>query len=137
VFGLSFGELVIIFGVALLVLGPKGLPELARKLGGWMRQFRSATSELRGTFESEFYKMDGGPTAGPGVRPVRSVENAVARPSGPSALTGVLPTTTPPSPTVTASVSPLEAPLSTGTAPAPATPEPAPSPAPPAPEGKA
>lgn len=120
-FGLSFGELVIIFGVALLVLGPKGLPEMARKLGGWLRQFRSATSELRGTFESEFYKMDGGPLGPTPSRPaIRSVEGVVPRPSGPSSIVMApgganVPAPAPPVAPAPTSATPLDAALQAGT----------------------
>jgi sec-independent protein translocase protein TatB len=57
-FGLSFGEVLVILVVALLVLGPSGLPKLARTLGKGMREFRQATGELRSAFEGEFYKLD-------------------------------------------------------------------------------
>jgi sec-independent protein translocase protein TatB len=57
-FGLSFGEILIILVVALLVLGPTGMPKLARTLGKGLRDFRRATGDLRGAFEQEFYKLD-------------------------------------------------------------------------------
>jgi TatA/E family protein of Tat protein translocase len=47
VFGLGFGELIVIFVVALLVFGPKRLPELARTLGKSMNEFRRASNDLR------------------------------------------------------------------------------------------
>lgn len=46
-FGLGFGELIVIFVVALLVFGPKRLPELARTLGKSMNEFRRASNDLR------------------------------------------------------------------------------------------
>jgi sec-independent protein translocase protein TatB len=52
------GELIVIAVVALLVLGPKRLPELARGIGKFMREFRRQTDEVRGVVEREFYKMD-------------------------------------------------------------------------------
>ena len=42
-------ELLIILVVALLVLGPKKLPEIARSLGRGMAEFRRASTELRNT----------------------------------------------------------------------------------------
>ncbi len=48
-FGLGFGEIVIILLVALLVLGPSKLPKLARQLGRGMREFRRAASEFQAT----------------------------------------------------------------------------------------
>ena len=57
-FNVGSGELILIAVVALLVLGPKRLPELARGLGKFLREFRRQTDEVRGVVEREFYKMD-------------------------------------------------------------------------------
>ena len=45
-FGIGAPELMVILVVALLVLGPKRLPELARGLGRTMGEFRRATSGI-------------------------------------------------------------------------------------------
>src|SRR3954463_6962017 len=52
------GEIIMIAVVALLVLGPQRLPELARGIGKFMREFRRQTDEVRGLVEREFYRMD-------------------------------------------------------------------------------
>ena len=52
-FGIGFQELIIIFIVALLVVGPKKLPDLARALGRALAEFRRATEELKGTLDKE------------------------------------------------------------------------------------
>ena len=57
-FNIGSGELALILVVALLVLGPKRLPELARGLGKFMREFRRQTDEVRSVVEREFYRMD-------------------------------------------------------------------------------
>ena len=41
---LGFSELLVIFVIALLILGPKRLPDLARSLGEAVRAFRTAMS---------------------------------------------------------------------------------------------
>src|SRR5688572_13328398 len=46
-FGLGFWELMVILVIALLVLGPKKLPEVASTLGKAIRQFRKATTDLQ------------------------------------------------------------------------------------------
>jgi Tat protein translocase TatB subunit len=52
-FGIGMPELLVILGLALIILGPKKLPEIARGLGKAMREFRRATSDLREQFEEE------------------------------------------------------------------------------------
>jgi TatA/E family protein of Tat protein translocase len=46
-FGIGMPELILILGIALIVLGPKKLPEIARALGKGMAEFRRATDELK------------------------------------------------------------------------------------------
>ena len=57
-FNLGAGEIAVIAVLALLLLGPDRLPELARGLGKFMREFRRQTDDVRGMVEREFYKMD-------------------------------------------------------------------------------
>lgn len=49
-FGIGMPELLLILGLALIVLGPKKLPELARALGKGLAEFRRATDELKDEF---------------------------------------------------------------------------------------
>jgi TatA/E family protein of Tat protein translocase len=49
-FGIGMTELLVILVIALLVLGPKKLPEVARSLGRGMNEFRRASSDLRREF---------------------------------------------------------------------------------------
>jgi sec-independent protein translocase protein TatB len=50
---LQGGEIIIILLVALVVLGPKRLPELARKLGSWTAELRAAARDIRRGLEDE------------------------------------------------------------------------------------
>ena len=50
---LGFPELIIIFFVALLVFGPRKLPELGRSLGKGLSEFKRASNELRHTLDEE------------------------------------------------------------------------------------
>jgi Tat protein translocase TatB subunit len=46
-------ELFLIFAVALIVFGPRKLPEIGKSLGKMMAEFRKASNEFRSTIESE------------------------------------------------------------------------------------
>jgi TatA/E family protein of Tat protein translocase len=46
-------ELVIIFVLALIIFGPRKLPELGRSLGRSIGEFRRASNELKSTLEEE------------------------------------------------------------------------------------
>lgn len=49
-FGIGMTELLVIFVIGLLVLGPKRLPELARSLGRGIAEFRRASLDIRKEF---------------------------------------------------------------------------------------
>jgi len=46
-------ELIIIFVIALIIFGPRKLPELGRSLGKSINEFKRASNELRSTLEDE------------------------------------------------------------------------------------
>ena len=57
-FGIGMPELLLILGVALIVLGPKKLPELAKTLGKGLAEFRRATEELKDEFRKVETDLD-------------------------------------------------------------------------------
>jgi sec-independent protein translocase protein TatB len=52
-FGVSFSELALIFVVAMVVLGPKRLPGLVRKIGRWVGKARSMARDFQQQLENE------------------------------------------------------------------------------------
>jgi sec-independent protein translocase protein TatA len=51
-------EMVVIFLVALLLFGPKKLPELGKSIGKAITEFRRAQSELKATFEGHMRELE-------------------------------------------------------------------------------
>jgi len=50
-FGIGMPEMFLILAIALIVIGPKKLPDLAKSLGRAFAEFKRATSELKDSFE--------------------------------------------------------------------------------------
>ena len=50
-FGIGMPELLLILAIALIVIGPKKLPDLAKSLGRAMREFKRATSDFKESLE--------------------------------------------------------------------------------------
>lgn len=55
---LGFPEIMLILVVALLLFGPKKLPEIAKTLGKTFREFRKTINEAKTTIEEEIEKAD-------------------------------------------------------------------------------
>jgi Tat protein translocase TatB subunit len=64
-FGIGLPEMLIILVVALLVVGPSKLPELARTLGKAFTEFRRMADEVKETFEDEVMKEEQAKTSKP------------------------------------------------------------------------
>ncbi len=87
---IGLSELLIILAVALIVLGPKKLPEVARSLGRGLAQFRRASDDLRRSILVEDSYRDGEDSAtllssapsDPHAAPPLDVAGSVS-PSGP------------------------------------------------------
>jgi len=72
-------ELILIFVIALIVFGPKKLPEIGKSLGRGLSEFKKASEDLKDSIQKEIesVKTDakdaknelppGGPTGGPGT----------------------------------------------------------------------
>jgi sec-independent protein translocase protein TatA len=62
---LGFPELIIIFFVALIVFGPRKLPELGRSLGKGLSEFKRASNDLRNTLDHEIREEERRPPPAP------------------------------------------------------------------------
>lgn len=58
-FGIGLPEILVILVVALIVVGPSKLPELARSLGKALGEFRKMADEVKETMEEEMNDGDG------------------------------------------------------------------------------
>jgi sec-independent protein translocase protein TatB len=55
---LGFSEMVFLFVLALLIFGPKKLPEIGRQIGRFMNEFKRASNEFRSQIESEINSLE-------------------------------------------------------------------------------
>jgi sec-independent protein translocase protein TatB len=55
---MSFSETVFLFFLALIVFGPKKLPEIARQVGKFMNEFRRASNEFKAQIEQEIAHLE-------------------------------------------------------------------------------
>lgn len=55
---LGVPEMIFIFVAALVIFGPKKLPELGKQLGKGMAEFRRASTELKSTFQREMDNIE-------------------------------------------------------------------------------
>jgi TatA/E family protein of Tat protein translocase len=75
----------VILAIALLVLGPKRLPEVARSLGKGIAEFRRASTELRETLTATINERPTPPTPASDAKPEAKPEPAKptdAKPNG-------------------------------------------------------
>jgi TatA/E family protein of Tat protein translocase len=84
-------ELIIIFVIALIIFGPRKLPELGRTLGKSLSEFRRASNDLKNTLEEEI-RLDEQKTTAPAISPapVHDTEQASA-PEDPTAIENAAP----------------------------------------------
>ena len=75
-------ELIVIFVIALIIFGPRKLPELGKSLGRSIAEFKRASNELRNTLEDE-------------IRIDEQKQKPATQPSAPAATETAAPAATP------------------------------------------
>jgi sec-independent protein translocase protein TatA len=81
VFGGHIWELVIVLALALVVFGPKRLPEIGGAMGKGIREFKKGTSDLAELGDSTKTEP---PAANPAARPVAPANEAEGSPTPPA-----------------------------------------------------
>ena len=94
-FGFS-GEMIFLFFLALILFGPKKMPEIGRQVARFLGEFRRASNEFRSQIESEINSLDNasnGNTSGPRQQilpplqaPLGSLANRIFNPPPPERL---------------------------------------------------
>src|SRR5262245_35700814 len=77
-------ELIIIFVIALIIFGPRKLPELGRSLGKSLAEFKKASNELKSTLEEEI-RLEEQRTAVDATKAAQS-QSVTAPPANPTPL---------------------------------------------------
>lgn len=57
-FGVGFGEIILVLAIALLVYGPERLPGIARKLAILVKQWKKISTEVQESIEREIHDND-------------------------------------------------------------------------------
>jgi len=55
---MSFSETIFLFLLALIIFGPKKLPEIARQVGKYMNEFKRASNEFKAQIEQEISHLE-------------------------------------------------------------------------------
>jgi sec-independent protein translocase protein TatB len=105
---MSFSETVFLFFLALIIFGPKKLPEIARQVGKYMNEFKRASNEFKAQIEQEIahLEVEKPSILPPSTPPAGATSRAL---SSSASLTSTADSTTePPAPAVPATLAAYE-----------------------------
>lgn len=102
---MSFSETIFLFFLALIIFGPKKLPEIARQVGKWMNEFRRASNEFKSQIEQEIAHLEveskqtilppSRPVEGTASRTLNAIEPEPTSAEAPPVLAASIPESTP------------------------------------------
>jgi TatA/E family protein of Tat protein translocase len=75
---LGFPEMIFIFFLALIIFGPKKLPEIGRQIGKALNEFKRASNEFKAQIEAEINNLDTETRSPEILPPARPPEGVVA-----------------------------------------------------------
>jgi len=81
-FGIGMPELIVIMVIALIVIGPKKLPDLARALGKGMAEFRKATQEIKESLNVDEEFQEARKDLADSISGIENVEDLSAKEEG-------------------------------------------------------
>src|SRR3954470_23415408 len=84
-FEVGFSELLLIFALALVVLGPEKLPKLAAQVGRWVGRARAMARQFREQLEEEAHNLETKMNVDPGVDTSLDAKPKAATPPPPPA----------------------------------------------------
>lgn len=79
IIGMSFSETIFLFFLALVIFGPKKLPEIARQVGKYLNEFRRASNEFKAQIEQEIAHLDVEKNKQTILPPAQPVEGTTSR----------------------------------------------------------
>src|SRR5246500_973603 len=76
---MSFSETIFLFFLALIIFGPKKLPEIARQVGKYLNEFKRASNEFKAQIEQEISHLEVENRKQTILPPTPQVEGATSR----------------------------------------------------------
>ena len=90
-FEVGFSELLVIFAIALVVIGPQKLPKLAQTVGKWVGRARAMARQFREQLEEEASNLESNLNIDPGIDTSLDPKAKPVTPATPAAVTPALP----------------------------------------------
>jgi sec-independent protein translocase protein TatB len=94
-FEVGFTELLLIFALSLVVLGPEKLPKLAQQVGRWVGRARAMARQFRDQLDEEAHNLETKMNIDPGVDTSMDPKPAETPAPAPETTTASVPATTP------------------------------------------